>query len=257
MGIKQSVCLPAYKTDISRAEFFKTIKEIGYAAVEIWGRDDSFDEICDLAAKNGLVVCSMGGHGSIAEGFNNRDHHARIAEELSESIDVAAARGIPGVICMAGNRREGVPPDESMDICVEGFAKIAPYAEEKGVNLNLELLNSKVDHPGYECDNTAWGLELVRKCSSPRVKLLYDIYHMQIMEGDLIRTITGAIDHIGHFHTAGNPGRHEMDDTQELNYRGICSAISSLDYDLYVGHEFFPLGDVVEGLRQAYQICNV
>jgi hydroxypyruvate isomerase len=125
------------------------------------------------------------------------------------------------------------------------------------INLNLELLNSKIDHYDYECDNTAWGVGVVKKTGSNRVKLLYDIYHMQIMEGDLIRTISGAIDHIGHFHTAGNPGRHEMDDTQELNYRGICRAISELEYDGYVGHEFFPRGDPLTGLSHAYELCNV
>jgi hydroxypyruvate isomerase len=257
MGIKQSVCLPAYKTDLERGELFKTIQTMGFAAVEIWARDEDFDQICDLANANGLVLCSMMGHGSIPEGLNNPDNHNRIEDELRESIDIAAARRVPGLICFSGNRREGLPPDESIDICAEGLARITPYAEEKGINLNVELLNSKIDHPGYECDNTAWGLELVKKSGSPRVKLLYDIYHMQIMEGDLIRTIGEAIGSIGHFHTAGNPGRYEMDDSQELNYRGICGAISNTDYTGFVGHEFFPKGDILAGLEQAFAICDV
>jgi hydroxypyruvate isomerase len=257
MGIKQSVCLPAYKTDLERGGLFKTIRTMGFAAVEIWARDEDFDQICDLADANGLVLCSMMGHGSIPEGLNNPDNHNRIEDELKESIDIAAARKVPGLICFSGNRREGLPSDESIDICAEGLARITPYAEEKGINLNVELLNSKIDHPGYECDNTAWGLELVKKSGSPRVKLLYDIYHMQIMEGDLIRTIGEAIGSIGHFHTAGNPGRYEMDDNQELNYRGICGAISNTGYTGFVGHEFFPKGDILVGLEQAFAICDV
>ena len=132
-----------------------------------------------------------------------------------------------------------------------------PHAEAKGVNLNLELLNSKVNHAGYQCDHSAWGLEVVRQAESPNVKLLYDIYHMQIMEGDVIRTMTDNLNAIGHIHTAGNPGRHELDDNQELNYRGICRALSDAGYDGYVGHEFHPRGDVIEALRQAFELCNV
>jgi len=123
------------------------------------------------------------------------------------------------------------------------------------VNVNMELLNSKVDHPGYQCDHTDWGVALCEMVNSPRFKLLFDIYHMQIMEGDLIRSIRKNIRWIGHFHTAGNPGRHDMDDEQELNYRGICRAIAETGYELYVGHEFTPKGDRMEALRRAYEAC--
>ena len=133
---------------------------------------------------------------------------------------------------------------------------MAPYAEQKDINLNLELLNSKIDHPGYQCDHTAWGVAVCERVDSPRVKLLYDIYHMQIMEGDVIRTIRENIRWIGHFHTAGNPGRNDMDDTQELNYAGICKGIADTGYDLYVGHEFKPKGDPVEALRQTFARCD-
>ncbi len=125
------------------------------------------------------------------------------------------------------------------------------------MNLNVELLNSKVDHPGYQADHTDWGLALCEMVDSPRAKLLYDIYHMQIMEGDVIRTIRKAIDRIGHFHTAGNPGRHELDDAQELNYRGIMRAIAATGYDLYVGHELMPTGDKLDALQQAFTACDV
>ena len=257
MALKQSVCLPAYPTELPRKAFFKQLKEIGFAAVEIWGRDESFTEVSDLARENGLVLCSMIGHESIPGGLNDPQNHPQIEDELKRSVDIAADHDIPGVICFSGNRREGVPRDESIAASVEGLRRVTPYAEDKGVNLNLELLNSKVDHAGYECDSTAWGLEVVKRVGSPRAKLLYDIYHMQIMEGDIIRTVTGAISYIGHFHTAGNPGRHEMNDNQELNYRGICSVLTKLDYDGYIGHEFFPQGDMITGLKEAFAICDV
>lgn len=144
-----------------------------------------------------------------------------------------------------------------MDATVAGLRRIAPYAEARGVNLNMELLNSKVDHPGYECDHSAWGLEVCRRVNSPNVKLLYDIYHMQIMEGDIIRTITENMQWIGHFHTAGVPGRRDFDDTQELNYRGICRAISDSGYEFYVGHEYKPKGEVYASLRRTFEVCDV
>ncbi|MEI8197989.1 MAG: TIM barrel protein, partial [Phycisphaerae bacterium] len=140
--------------------------------------------------------------------------------------------------------------------CAKGLKRIAPYAQEKGVNLNVELLNSKVDHFNYQADRTTWGMALCEMVNSPRVKLLFDIYHMQIMEGDVIRSIRKAIKHIGHFHTAGNPGRNDMDDLQELNYRGICKAIADTGYDLYVGHEFKPKADLLPAIRQAFTICD-
>ena len=138
----------------------------------------------------------------------------------------------------------------------DGLRRVAPYAEKKNVNLNLELLNSKVDHPGYQCDHTKWGAAVCEKVGSPRVKLLYDIYHMQIMEGDIIRTIRENIRWIGHFHTAGNPGRNDMDDTQELNYAGICRAIAETDYGYYVGHEFKPKRNPVKALHHAFSVCD-
>ena len=126
-----------------------------------------------------------------------------------------------------------------------------------GVNLCLELLNSKVNHPDYQCDSTAWGVEVCKRVNSPRAKLLYDIYHMQIMEGDIIRTLEDNIEYIGHFHTAGNPGRHDLDEEQEINYPPIMRAIAETGYDLYVGHEFIPKGDPIEGLRAAAQLCDI
>ena len=138
-----------------------------------------------------------------------------------------------------------------------GLSRVTKAAEEKGINLCLELLNSKVNHPDYQCDSTAWGVEVCKRVNSPRAKLLYDIYHMQIMEGDIIRTLQDNIEYIGHFHTAGNPGRHDLDEEQEINYPPIMRAIAETGYTLYVGHEFIPKGDPIEGLRAAAQLCDV
>ncbi|MBI2952377.1 TIM barrel protein [bacterium] len=235
---------------------FKTAAEIGYAAVELWGRGEDFEEIMALAKRHRLAVASMSGHASLPDGLNKRSNHDRIEGELRASIDIAVRHGIPGLICFSGNRQPYQSEVEAVEAVADGLKRVAPYAEQKGVNLNLELLNSKVDHPGYQCDHTAWGAAVCERAGSPRVKLLYDIYHMQIMEGDVIRTIRENIRWIGHFHTAGNPGRRDMDDTQELNYAGICRAIAATGYDLYVGHEFRPKGDPIESLKQTFAACN-
>jgi hydroxypyruvate isomerase len=235
---------------------FKTASQIGYAAAELWGRGDDFEDVVVLAKKHNLVVASMSGHASLPDGLNKRSNHDRIEDELKTSIDIAAKHGIPGLICFSGNRQPYQSELEAIEAVADGFKRVAPYAEKKGINLNLELLNSKVNHPGYQCDHTAWGVAVCERVGSPRVKLLYDIYHMQIMEGDVIRTIRENIGWIGHFHTAGNPGRNDMDDTQEMNYVGICRAIATTDYNLYVGHEFKPKGDPIEALRQTFEVCN-
>jgi len=257
MRIKQSICYPLYKPqDLELSAFIKTVSEIGLAAIEFWGRGDDFEEAVKLAHDNDLAVASMIGHGSLPDGLNKRSNHGRIEAELKESIDIAAEHGIPGLICFSGNRQPHLSEEEAILASADGLARVAPYAEEKGINLNLELLNSKVDHPGYQCDRTAWGVAVCQHVNSPRVKLLYDIYHMQIMEGDIIRTIRENIHLIGHFHTAGNPGRNDMNDQQEMNYAGICSAIAGTDYDGFVGHEFKPLGDPMQALRDSFTLCD-
>jgi hydroxypyruvate isomerase len=242
--------------EMALVELVQKAAAIGYAAIELWSRPADFVEIVTLAQRHGLAVASMSGHNSLPDGLNKRSNHERIARELRESIDLAAAHNIPGVICFSGNRQPHMSESEAIDAVADGLRLIAPYAEEKGINLNLELLNSKVDHPGYQCDHTAWGVAVCERVNSPRVKLLYDIYHMAIMEGDIIRTIRDNIQWIGHFHTAGNPGRNDLDDTQELNYRGICRAIRDTPYDLFVGHEFRPKGDPIQALQTTFDICN-
>ncbi len=257
MRINQSVCFPIFRSRITDlGALFEAVADIGYPAIELWARGDDFGEVVRLADRHGLAIASMSGHSGLAEGLNNRANHDRLEAELRDSIDIAAHHGIPGLICMSGNRQPHVGELEAIDAVADGLRRVAPYAELKGINLNLELLNSKINHAGYQCDHTAWGVAVCEKVNSPRVKLLYDIYHMQIMEGDVIRTIRENIGWIGHFHTAGNPGRQDMDDEQELNYAGVCGAIAATDYDLYVGHEFAPKGDIIEALRQAFEICD-
>ncbi|MBM3190040.1 MAG: TIM barrel protein, partial [Chloroflexi bacterium] len=215
--------------------FCRTVADIGYEAIEFFWPGDSpedtilghrLPEIVETARRHGLVVASMSGHRSLPDGLNQAANHDRIEAELRRTIDLAAEHGIGGLICFSGNRNPRQSDLEGMIVCAEGLRRIAPYAEQKGINLNIELLNSRVDHPGYQCDHTEWGVALCEMVNSPRVKLLFDIYHMQIMEGDVIRSIQKHIRWIGHFHTAGNPGRRDMDDAQELNYRGIARAIA-------------------------------
>ncbi|MFO7917255.1 MAG: TIM barrel protein [Anaerolineae bacterium] len=257
MSVKQCVVLPLFfePERMSLDRFCQTVAEIGYAAIEVMQPGEDLKEIVETAARHDLAVASMVGHASLQDGLNKRENHERIEEELRGSIDLAATHGIGGLICFSGNRNPGQSDLEGMVTCARGLRRIAPYAEEKGVNLNVELLNSKVNHPGYQCDRTDWGVALCEMVNSPRVKLLYDIYHMQIMEGDLIRSIRKNVHWIGHFHTAGNPGRRDLDDRQELNYTGICRAIGETGYDLYVGHEFTPKGDPIEALEYAYGVC--
>ena len=257
MRIKQSICYPLFMPPgMALDDLMKYTAEVGYAAVELWGRDEKFEEIMAMAKRHKLAVASMSGHLSLPDGLNKRSNHDRIEDELKTSIDLAVKHGIPGLICFSGNRQPHQSEIEAIEAVADGLRRVAPYAEKNGINLNLELLNSKVDHPGYQCDHTAWGVAVCERVNSPRVKLLYDIYHMQIMEGDVIRTIRQNIKWIGHFHTAGNPDRRDLDDAQELNYTGICRAIAATNYDLYVGHEFRPKGDPIAALKTTFAICD-
>ena len=213
-------------------------------------------EAFPLLKKHALVPTMVPGGSGIKEGINDKKNHATIDPKMREAIKAAAAAGAPNVIVLAGDRK-GLTDEEGLANCALFLDNIKGLAEEQGVTLCMELLNSKVNHPGYMCDHTAWGVELCKRVNSPRVKLLYDIYHMQIMEGDTIRTIQQNIKYIGHFHTAGNPGRHEFDDTQELNYKGICKAIAELGYQGYLSHEYTPTKDPIETLNKMMSICEV
>lgn len=251
-GVNQSICFGCFRRGAYTAEqVIHEAARIGYRSVEMLPR-----ELWGRVRDAGMVVAIVGGHGTLTDGLNRRENHNRIEDELSRNIEIAAENGIPSLIVFSGNRK-GLPDDEGIDICAEGLNRVKALAEEKGVTLCMELLNSKVDHPDYQCDHTAWGVEVCKRVHSPRVKLLYDIYHMQIMEGDLIRTIRENIAYIGHFHTAGNPGRRDMDETQEIYYPAVMRAIAESGYTGYVGHEFVPKGDPLEAMKAAFDRCNV
>jgi len=224
-------------------------KEIGYEGVDLVGED-----LWPAVKKAGLQVAAVGGHQSIADGLNRRENAVRIETELHENIAKAEKWEIPVLICFSGNRA-GLDDQTGLEICAETLARVAPRAADAGVMLAVELLNSKVDHADYQCDTSAWGARLCEAVGSPAVKLLYDIYHMQIMEGDIIRTIQQRHAHFGHYHTAGNPGRGPIGDGQEINYSAVCRAIRATGYEGYLAHEFLPQGDPVEGLREAFKIC--
>ena len=250
--IKQSVCSWCFaRGGVTMEQVIEEAAKIGYASVEM-----PDEQYWNLIKDQGMCIATLVGHKSLTGGLNKRSNHDRIEQELLKNMDIAVENGIPGLICFSGNR-EGLPDDEGIEIVAEGLSRVAKAAEEKGVNLCLELLNSKVNHPDYQCDHTAWGVEVCKRVNSPRVGLLYDIYHMQIMEGDLIRTINDNIQHINHFHTAGNPGRHDLDEEQEIYYPAVMRAIADSEYDLYVGQEFVPKGDAIEALRTAFEICDV
>jgi hydroxypyruvate isomerase len=188
---------------------------------------------------------------------NRKENHDGIEKQFREALERAAAAKVPNLIIMSGNRA-GMSDQVGLENCVAGLNRIKPIAEDKGVTVVLELLNSKVDHKDYMADRTAWAVEAVKRVNSPRIKVLYDIYHMQIMEGDIIRTIRENIQYLGHFHTGGNPGRHEIDETQELNYRAIAQAIVETGFSGYFAHEFTPVRpDPLKSLAQAVDICDV
>lgn len=248
--IKQSVsrwCYGKWSLD----ELAQNAKKIGLVGIDLVGKAD-----WPTVQKHGLVPTMAPGAGSIPNGFNRVENHPKLIEEMKGNIELAAANNVPNVITFSGNRK-GLPDDVGIENCVKGLKQVVGFAEEKKVTICMELLNSKVDHADYQCDHTAWGAEIVRQVGSPRFLLLYDIYHLQIMEGDVIRTIRQHIKAIGHFHTGGNPGRNEIDETQELNYPAIMRAIADLGFEGYVAHEFVPKRDPYASLEQAFRICDV
>lgn len=253
--LKQSVARWCYG-QIALPDLCVAAKRMGLAGIDLLARDD-----WSIVSDHGLT-CAMGypypkdRDRFIATGFNDPANHALLLGELEDAIPLAAKAHLPNLIAMFGNRT-GKGDAEGIANCVAGLGKIKALAEEQGVTICLELLNSKVDHQGYQGDHTAFGVAVVSALNSPRIKLLYDIYHMQIMEGDVIRTIRTHQDHIAHFHTGGVPGRHELDDTQELDYRGIARAIADTGFAGFVAHEFEPTADPLTSLKQAAATCTV
>jgi hydroxypyruvate isomerase len=206
--------------------------------------------------KYGLTPAVTNGAGSIPNAWNRVESHDKLEEDMKKNILAAEAAKVPNVITFSGNRR-GMSDDEGKKNTITGLKRVARFAEEHNTTIILELLNSKVDHKDYMCDHTVWGVDVIKAVGSPRVKLLYDIYHMQIMEGDVIRTIQNNIQYIGHFHTGGVPGRHEIDETQELHWRAIAQAIADLKFEGFVAHEFIPVRDPIASLKQAIEIFTV
>jgi hydroxypyruvate isomerase len=248
--IKQSLAWWCFVSDkLSPAQFVRAAAEMGYSGIDLVP-----PEYWSLVKSHGLTISSYGAHKSLTLGLNRRDQHDSIEKEVLANLAAAEKWGIPNLICFSGNR-DGLSDTEGAEITAAGLARLAPAAEAAGVTLVLELLNSKVDHPGYQADHTAWGVQVCQMVASPLVKLLYDIYHMQIMEGDIIRTIRSASPFIGHYHTAGNPGRSDMDDTQEINYPPIYSAIAETGYSGFIAHEFVPKADPLAAMKSTFAIC--
>ena len=247
------------KQSVSRWTYPKfSLDELCQAAVKIGLKGIDLVDAKDWPTiqKYGLVPSMTPGAGKIPDGFNRLENHPALVREMLGNIGQAADAKVPNVITFSGNRK-GMPDGEGLENCVTGLNQVKKLAEERGVTVCMELLNSKVNHKDYMCDHTAWGVEVIKRVASPRVKLLYDIYHMQIMEGDIIRTIRDNFAYLGHFHTGGVPGRHEIDETQELNWHAVMVAIADLGYTGFVAHEFVPAKDPMASLESAFQICKV
>jgi hydroxypyruvate isomerase len=247
--INQSVCKWCYG-NISLDDLCAVGKKMGLKAIDLLGPNDF-----PTLKKHGLACSMLNTHG-LTKGLNRKENHEECLEKIRTAIDAASENGYPNVISFPGNR-EGMPDDVGVEYSVIALKKIAGYAEKKGVTICLEYLNSKVNHKDYMFDHMGWGVEVCKKVGSANVKILYDIYHAQIMEGDIIRTLRDNKEYIGHYHTGGNPGRNEIDETQELYYPAIMRAIAETGFKGYVAHEFIPKKDPIQSLAYAVRICDV
>jgi hydroxypyruvate isomerase len=249
--IRQSVCQWCYsKTPIDQLAEYAA--KIGLKGIDLL-KPGEFE----IPRRYGLI-CTMAyaGGGDIGNALNRTENHAAIEQAFRTNIPLAAKASVPNVITFSGNRA-GMSDDDGARNTIVGLNRVKKIAEDNGVTICLELLNSKRDHHDYMCDHAAWGVKVVQEVNSPNVKLLYDIYHMQIMEGDLIDTIRKNIQWIGHFHTGGVPGRHELDGTQEVQWDGVMRAIADTNFRGYVAHEFIPTADPFTSLRNAVDLCDV
>lgn len=251
-NINHSVCRWTYSF-LTLEELCNTVKQIGFSAIDLVGPKDwatmkKFDVFSSMC--NGAEI-------SLTEGWNDKQYHPKLVQNYSEHIDLVAKAGYKNLICFSGNRK-GMDDEIGLKNCTEGLKQIMSLAEKKGVVIQMELLNSKVNHKDYMCDHTAWGVELCKRVGSENFKLLYDIYHMQVDEGNVIQTINDNHQYLGHYHTAGVPGRHEIDESQELYYPAIMRAIVKTGFKGYVAQEFIPAKeDKVASLREAIKICDV
>jgi hydroxypyruvate isomerase len=247
---KQSVSRWCYGK-IPLDQLCESAKAIGYQSVELLSEPD-----WPIVRAHGLQCAMANGFGSIPVGFNRPSNHDKLVADAEAMIPKVAAAGIPNIVVFSGNRG-GLSDVDGIANCIAGLKRVTPTAEEHGVTLCLEVLNSKVDHKDYHADHTDWAVEVVKGVASPRLKILYDIYHMQIMEGNVVATIRANAQHIAHYHTGGVPGRAEIDETQELNYRRVMQAIADTGYTAFVGQEFVPKRDPIASLKQAFEICDV
>jgi hydroxypyruvate isomerase len=259
--LKQSLCRWCYGK-IPLPDLAKAASEMGLTAIDLLGSDE-----WEKVQKFGLV-CSMAYPGLgkrrddfIPNGFNNPKSHDMLVRELEEALPVAAKLGVPNMIAMFGNRSFGADrpreDKEAIENCITGLNRVKKLAEEHKVTICVELLNSLVNHQDYQGDRTWFAVEVIKGVGSPNVKILYDIYHMQIMEGNVIETIRKNREHFAHFHTGGVPGRHELDDTQELQWRSVARAIADTGYKGFMAHEFIPTRDPLTSLREAVALCDV
>lgn len=254
--INHSVCRWTLN-DLPLEELCNIVKKLGFSAIDLITPKEF-----SVLQKNGIhcSMCYTAGKISLTEGWNNKKYHAELIKDFNEAIPLVSQAGYKNLICFSGNRN-GMDDETGLKNCVEGLKQILVQAEKNGVIIQMELFNSKVDHKDYMCDKSAWGVELCKRLDSPNFKLLYDIYHMQINEGDVIRTIRDNHQYFGHYHTAGVPGRHQIDDSQELFYPAIMKAIIETGFKGYVAQEFIHTATTnetkIKALKKAIKICDV
>jgi len=248
--LKQSVARWCYAR-MPMEELCRQAAAMGLAGIDLVDPPD-----WPTIKKYGLTPAMVTGAGTIPHGWNRRQDHDALVKQMQDNIVLAAEAKVPNVITFSGYRA-GMSDDEGKQNCIEGLRRVKAFAEDHGVTICMELLNSRIDHKDYQCDHTQWGVEVMKGVDSPRAKLLYDIYHMQIMEGDIIRTIRQNIQYIAHFHTGGVPGRHELDEAQELQWRSVAKAIADLNFQGFFAHEFVPAKDPMASLKQAVELCTV
>ncbi|HRO70454.1 MAG TPA: TIM barrel protein [Chitinophagaceae bacterium] len=255
-NINHSVCAWTFN-HLSLDELCVAVKTLGLNAIDLASPKE-----WSVLKKHGIhcSMCYTAGDISLTDGWNNKTLHPKLIKEFADAIPLVAAAGYQNLICFSGNRH-GMDDETGLKNCTEGLKQIMSLAEKHGVIVQMELFNSKVDHKDYMCDKSTWGIELCKRVGSPNFKLLYDIYHMQINEGDVIRTIRDNHKYFGHYHTAGVPGRHEIDESQELYYPAIMKAILDTGYKGYVAQEFISTGktndDKLAALKKAVLICDV
>jgi hydroxypyruvate isomerase len=248
--LKQSLARWCY-AKIPIEDLCRAAADLGISGMDLVASED-----WPVLRKYGITPCMVQGVGTFNDAWNNKALHDELEEQARTSIIRAADAKVPNVITLFGARR-GMSDQEGIDNCITGLNRVKKFAEDHGVTLCVELLNSKVDHKDYQGDHTSFGVAVIKAVDSPRVKLLYDAYHMQIMEGDLIRTIRDNIQYIAHFHCAGVPGRHEIDDTQEVNWRAVAKAIADLNFQGYIAQEFTPTRDPLTSMKQAVETLTV